>query len=461
MTTKQHNDIHVGDAIWTALEALHWDKVTEHVDIAPNRERVNGAVGSYHQLRTGRTITLAATSPYTVSTAHITSDIDAQPRELLTADEIWEVVAGAELQHVAREEFTPEFDPGDIIIYERRLPHERETTRQYVWVRSRSWVRSLGWSYYCTDPDGSRAYELGGRVLVKANDTEEYRAAVVAQARALAAQAKARARECAKCGGSGNAFDHDCPTCEGSGRRPQAGEPPQAEEPRLARPGHVFVPYVGLIVIGSAHRSPWIADSFEQATLPMGERPDLMPVFLDLETARRYVRWFVEEFSALRRPLEEWVIREVAVKKVRYDAEPWLHVFPRNGADWSSQTDAPCFPVDAQARERADCGSPDQGVKPAPARPGPAFVIDRTKTDLPVTISATGEDLWPVCQCGNTPRSDGFYPINGDAEEDEFTPRWEEDGQLMFCNSCGLVYSLTSYDTTAETFTIIGRRRPA
>lgn len=54
-----------------------------------------------------------------------------------------------------------------------------------------------------------------------------------------------------------------------------------------------------------------------------------------------------------------------------------------------------------------------------------------------ITHENDNPEAW-VCICGNTPSSDGFYPINSKNEEVEPVPE-DWDTNQLFCNKCGRV----------------------
>ncbi|ONI88102.1 hypothetical protein ALI22I_20400 [Saccharothrix sp. ALI-22-I] len=103
----------------------------------------------------------------------------------------------------------------------------------------------------------------------------------------------------------------------------------------------VFVPYFDSVVLGSAHRRPWIAESAAQARLSVPDVPDYSPVFLTLDACREWIAWLITRspwFAGPDRPVE---IREVVARTHRYGDQPWTWVTPANGVPWEYQLNVP------------------------------------------------------------------------------------------------------------------------
>lgn len=113
----------------------------------------------------------------------------------------------------------------------------------------------------------------------------------------------------------------------------------------------VFVPYISGTVPGVVQFHPWIAPDLDHTRRdtapgpseydPEKHRPDGQPVFLDLSTARAWVRE--------NRPMTaaQWEIRAVAAAVFTVaDREHARFVRPLNTAPWHMQFRCPVHPVD-------------------------------------------------------------------------------------------------------------------
>jgi len=54
------------------------------------------------------------------------------------------------------------------------------------------------------------------------------------------------------------------------------------------------------------------------------------------------------------------------------------------------------------------------------------------------------EDAW-ICNCGNTPDADGFYPCNEEGIEVDPTEK-EWNGENYACNKCGRIIDQTTLE---------------
>lgn len=57
---------------------------------------------------------------------------------------------------------------------------------------------------------------------------------------------------------------------------------------------------------------------------------------------------------------------------------------------------------------------------------------------------------WLVCECGNSPSSDGFYPCLADGStcEPDINGPW--DGHLYRCESCNSIYDAETLEEVAK-----------
>ena len=83
-------------------------------------------------------------------------------------------------------------------------------------------------------------------------------------------------------------------------------------------------------------------------------------------------------------------------------------------------------------------------------------MINTTATDFPKTITAEYEDAWE-CACGNRPDLDGFYPCDPTGREVEPDPGSDWDVKLLYCADYGLIMDQSTYDSTSQTVTVVGR----
>lgn len=65
------------------------------------------------------------------------------------------------------------------------------------------------------------------------------------------------------------------------------------------------------------------------------------------------------------------------------------------------------------------------------------------------TITCTYEDWW-VCECGNTPNSDGFYSckIDGEIVSPDIDGDW--DGIHYYCLRCGVIINQYNFCVVAD-----------
>lgn len=158
-------ELDCGDALWTALEAHDWTQGdTTTVQVTADGGRVTRATGTWQHQGTGRTLLLAATSPYTLAHAELRY-AHGEAERLTSPSAVWEAVTGRYVDTLGQALYLPSFDLGDEVAYRYAGPDVKEVVLR---VQNRRWSRETGWSYYCLPVDGcGPGYHLGELVITK------------------------------------------------------------------------------------------------------------------------------------------------------------------------------------------------------------------------------------------------------------------------------------------------------